>query len=343
MKKFIRNLAIFFLVQLFIWASVLWVYLRHRPYGKEYIAASIDKHRLLEEQPSPRILLIGGSNVAFGFDSVEINRRLSYNPVNMGLYVGLGLDFMLEEVEPSLRTGDVVVVSLEYEFYDDQFYYGLEDGLFLTLEERPETIRFLNLRNGEVLLNRGFNGAGRILRSSVSYMTGSAGALIGLNAVYKRNAFNQYGDLVAHRNLPSTKFELGLFNSGDKRSTILRTINRLNRFSEACQQKGVKLFYLYPSVPQQYFKQNKELIDELAATIKQELHFQSINTPEEMSLPLSDFFDSEYHVSSSGIRKRTDQLIERLSERLNEPSTEQPVIAGESSRQRQPATAGGAD
>lgn len=316
MKLFIRKLTIFLLLQLFIWASVLWVYLRNRPYGKEYMAATIDKHRLLEQQPSPRLLMIGGSNLAFGIDSAEINRRLAYNPVNMGLYIGLGVDFMLAEVEPSLRPGDVVVVSLEYEFFDDQFYYGLEDGLFMTLEERPENRKFLNFRNGQVLLNRGFNGAGRILRASVSYLIGGDDPLENLNTVYKRNSFNQYGDVVAHRNLPSKKFELGLFDSRDKRSTILRLINRLNSFSEVCRQKGVKIFYLYPSVPEQYFKQNKNMLDEAATAINQELKFQALNTPEEMSLPPEDFYDSEYHVNNSGIKKRTDQLIERLSERL---------------------------
>ena len=85
MKLFIRNLTVFLLVQLFIWAGVLWVYLRNHSYGTGYIAAGIDKHRLLMQQPSPRLLLIGGSNVAFGFDSAEIHRHLAYNPMNMGL------------------------------------------------------------------------------------------------------------------------------------------------------------------------------------------------------------------------------------------------------------------
>src|SRR4051812_20824293 len=142
MKLFIRNLTVFLVIQLFIWAGVLWVYARHRPFRKEYMAASIDKHRLLEQQPSPRILLIGGSNVAFGYDSPEIKRRLApYNPVNMGVHVGLGVDIMLGEVEPLLQPGDVVVVSFEYALFDDM-YDGIGEVLFLDLEQRPADIRF---------------------------------------------------------------------------------------------------------------------------------------------------------------------------------------------------------
>jgi len=316
MKLFIRNVTIFLLVQLLIWAGVLWVYLRNRPYGKEYMAATIDKHRLLEQQPSPRILLIGGSNVAFGLDSAEINRRLAYNPVNMGLIVGLGVDFMLAEVEPWLRPNDVVVISLEYEFFVNGYYYGFEDALFLAIEERPENRKSLSFGNEQVLLNGGFNGMGRILRASVSYLTGWDDPLENLNVVYKRNSFNQYGDMVAHRNLPPKKFELPLLDARGKYTTILRVINRLNLFSKVCRQKGVKVFYLFPAVPRQYFEQNKDLIDEVAMDITQDLQIQTLNTPEEMSLPVEDFFDSQYHVNSSGIKKRTDQLIERMYEKF---------------------------
>jgi hypothetical protein len=319
MKLFIRNLTIFLLIQLFVWAGVLWVYLRNRPFGKEYIAAGIDKYRLLEQQTSPRLLLVGGSNVAFGFDSAEINSRLKYNPVNMGLYVGLGLDFMLAEVEPSLRANDVVVVSLEYDLFNEHFYYGVADGLFLSLEERPEIIRFLSLGNGRVMLKNGYDWAGKILQATVSYLRGENDPMNNPNALYKRNSFNQYGDLVAHRNQPLRKPRVGLIAPETTSSTVLRAINRLNRFSEACERKGVKIFYLYPSIPEPYYRQHKEPIDEVAALIRQELKIQTLNTPEEMSLPIEDFFDTGYHVNSSGITKRTRQLIERLSEKLNVP------------------------
>ena len=52
-----------------------------------YLAAVADKSRLLAESDSPRIVLVGDSNLAFGVDSNVLKAGLDgrYHPVNMGL------------------------------------------------------------------------------------------------------------------------------------------------------------------------------------------------------------------------------------------------------------------
>jgi len=322
MKRFIKNLTAFLLIQLFIWAGVLWVYVRHRPLRKEYMAAALDKHQLLEQQPSPRLVLIGGSNVAFGYDSAEIKRRLAYNPVNMGLHVGLGVEHMLEEVEPLLRPGDVVVVSFEYALFE-HLYDGIGEILLLDIEQRPEDIRSTSLNQAQLILNDGYHQMSLILNASINYFGGETD-LAGLDRsdnVYKRSAFDEYGDVALQRSLPPKGFILPEgTNPQPTRDKILRVIDRLNRFGEVCRQKGVKIFYSYPPLIQSYFNQTKDSIHEIATTLSNELKFQIINTPDEMSLPAEDFFDTVYHLNDAGIRKRTDQLIERLSERLERPA-----------------------
>ncbi len=80
-------------------------------------ATVLDKERLLKEAPSPRLVLVGGSGLAFGIDSPTLEQELGgeYSVVNMGLHAGLGLDFMLNEALDGLREGDVVVLSPEYD------------------------------------------------------------------------------------------------------------------------------------------------------------------------------------------------------------------------------------
>ncbi len=105
MRRFLRNIVLFFLIQAGVWACVLWLHVRLKNHEKDYVAATIDKHDLLDQQPSPRIIFVGGSSAAFGLDSQKIGQSLGYHPVNMGIKVTLGLNFMLEEVETSLRSG----------------------------------------------------------------------------------------------------------------------------------------------------------------------------------------------------------------------------------------------
>src|SRR6266436_7071833 len=103
MQAFVRYLSCFLIIQACVCGGVLVLYKRYAAFTLNktgYLAASIDKHHLLVQQPSPRIVFVGGSNLAFGLDSSEIERSLSYHPINMGLHIGLGLAFMLAEVKP---------------------------------------------------------------------------------------------------------------------------------------------------------------------------------------------------------------------------------------------------
>ena len=107
MKNFLLKLAAFFGVLSLLIAAVFMAYTRMFPPEKSFYMASADKHRRLENLPAPRIIFIGGSSMAFGMDSGLVGKKLGLNPVNMGLNAAVGLEFMLQEVEPFLRRGDV--------------------------------------------------------------------------------------------------------------------------------------------------------------------------------------------------------------------------------------------
>jgi hypothetical protein len=324
MKRFVSNLALFLLIQLVIWVGVLWVYAScpSRPGRQDYLSASIDKQNLLEREASPRIVFVGGSNLAFGLDSAEIQRRLGYHPVNMGLHGGLGLDFMLNEVKSSLRSGDVVVLSPEYELFGGE-YAGAGDVLYTALEQRRSNIKFLSWHNVRPLLDGGYIVASEIVQYDISCVAGGKDPndVNDPDNVYRRTAFDEYGDVVAHLLLPSkiTGARTGSAKIGSpdwaKVANISRAIADLNSFNDLCQRLGVKTFYSYPIVSQPYFEENKESIDEIATALNKQLKIPIIDAPEEIRLPLDNFFDTDYHLNRVGIQKRTAHLIEKLSER----------------------------
>ncbi|HPG73671.1 MAG TPA: hypothetical protein PLM49_05215, partial [Bacteroidales bacterium] len=63
------------------------------------MAAIIDKHKRIDSIKSPKIIFAGGSNLPFGIDSKMIQDSLHTPVVNLGLHAGLGLDFMLNELQ----------------------------------------------------------------------------------------------------------------------------------------------------------------------------------------------------------------------------------------------------
>ena len=328
MQDFVRNLMYFLIIQGCVWAGVCVLYRqdtgRAAQLVRRYLAATIDKHNLLVQQPSPRIVFVGGSNLAFGLDSAEIQRRLGYHPINMGLDVDLGLDFMLQEVESFLKPGDVVVISPEYKQFASLFS-GDAETLFEEIETQPCSVQFLTPRNLSVLLDKGLIVIGNITRHSINFgislLKGERQGEIHPNRdkdhnnPYRRSAFNQFGDVTAHHDLARRDFQ----ESQDEPPTpdsIYRVINRLNTFNSRCQRKGIPVFYSYPPLFQGEMQIHAQIIHEIASNLSRQLTFPLLDTPEEMSFPLDYIFDGRYHLNIVGKRIRTGHLIEKLLDRL---------------------------
>lgn len=319
MRSFLRNLSLFSISHLCIWAIIFAVYLTQRPFSLEFGAVINDKEQLLERQASPRIILVGGSNLLFGINSPEIERRTGYHPINMGLNIGDGLAFMLNNVSRWPRPGDIIIISPEYEHFGD-FYYGRGEFLYAEVEQRPAVIRSFTPGNFLEVLNKGFIIGGNIVRYTVQGKGKAMRSYIdGEMAVYKRAAVNQYGDVTGHYHVPyrlqAKDIIVGPANSHVTPQSIARAIESLNRFSIECERRGARLFYSFPPVPEAIFQKHGAVIESIAASLRERLRFPLLDTPEEMAFPMEDFFDAYYHLTFEGGLRRTDKLIESLNQR----------------------------
>lgn len=97
-------------------------------YQQTFLGALSHKVDMLAQpETKPRIIVIGGSSVAFGQQSDLLAEQLpGYTVVNFGLYAGLGTDVMLELALPSIRPGDVVIISPEQNEQTLSGYFGAE-------------------------------------------------------------------------------------------------------------------------------------------------------------------------------------------------------------------------
>ena len=319
MRLFLLKLCKFLLVQLLLWAAVLLVYTKQKPFDADFNAVTGDKQRLLEQEPSPRIILVGGSNLIFGITSPEIEQRTAYHPINMGLNVGDGLAFMLKYVETGLRPGDIVIVSPEYENFGD-FYNGLGPFLFAEAEHNPSVIRRFTRGNFLEVTNKGFIIAGGIFRYAVEQKGKTERQWIANKShVYHRDAFNRYGDLVEHYPL-TIRLKEGYnspksINAHATPETISRTIDGLNRFGDAAAQRGIRVFYTFPPIPVDLFEKQKPSIQQIEAELQRRLRFPMLDRASEVVFPLDNFFDGFYHLTAEGAMKRTTRLLDRLEEK----------------------------
>jgi hypothetical protein len=79
--------------------------------------ARIIKTHLLSSGNERKLVIIGGSNAYFGFSSGLIETATGLRVVNTSLHFDWPLDFFFSDVKPWLNPGDIVLLTLEYEYY----------------------------------------------------------------------------------------------------------------------------------------------------------------------------------------------------------------------------------
>jgi hypothetical protein len=304
LNKFLRK-TVFLLLLLVILFSLIQVLVapRIRDYN-EFMAASIDKELRHKILPSPRLVFIGGSNLAFGIDSKKISDSLALPVANLGLHAGLGLNFILNEARENIKPNDVIVLSTEY-FLPPQGSLKLQSQL-IDVNQRAIKYAANGVADYIRLLNRNFQ---RCL-STVFYM-----GLHKLTAqrvtekVYQRDAFSAEGDNIAHL-FDDTKHPID-FNAAYK-NEYTDGIQALNQFIDFAKSANAKVYYIYPNYPKSAFVLHHSSINWFASEINQKLNCQVLGTPADFVLDDSLYYDSFYHLNKTGRKMRTDSFISLL-------------------------------
>ncbi|MBA4369808.1 MAG: hypothetical protein C0403_19445 [Desulfobacterium sp.] len=285
--------------------------------GSNYLAASIDKYRVLEKTPSPKIIFVGGSNLALGINSPRIKEKLGMNVVNMGLCVGLGLRYMINEIRDKISEGDIIVISPEYEHFQGDFFYG-DENLFRLLLENPSIYRHLSFKQFIVRTISFAKSFQRAFRWFVDrlYMRFVLHAELPKDEIYFREGFNQFGDFVAHLNKPSPKVLYQKMQMDTSFYSSTHVASYLNSFHEEAARKKAKVYYLFPSLPVPIYKQFEKEFIAFNIWLRKNITIPVIESPEQAILPESYFFDTYYHLTNSGVQIRTERIIQRMNQEL---------------------------
>lgn len=279
--------------------TLLGVSLRHITSEHTYTAAQLDKIEMLRKTPSPRLVLLGGSNIALSLDSQLLSGVIGLPVVNMGLHAGLGLRYMLDSATPLLQSGDLVVVVPEYEQFTGRTFEGGTELLKLfaiTLDHK-----ILRRVNPSVLLEA---------NEMIVFWRRRELAGDGKESLYTRAGFNSYGDVVSHLGRPNVPFRpAGRMNANLNQ----RAVEYLATFIEEQNRRGVTVIFVFPCVMKTYYHANQEIISKIAIELKRRIPQIRSMTPEEFVYDDRYFFDTEYHLNAEGRKRRTENIIELLN------------------------------
>jgi hypothetical protein len=310
------------------------------PVAAEYWVpeAAVVKLATARSLPGPKIVVVGGSNALFGVDSALIERETRRPTVNLGLHAGLSLDYLLAIARPVLSPGDVVVLSLEYGYYetvnpspswfssnimawDPGYLRGLRPAERLDFALSAAAKRVVNGAVAALYAPRLRQAHGRVVRprealleeARAVWRSGRYGAE---PVVYSFRSMDERGDIrnnagAGYRDtlgaLPASVFTYSA-----------EPWERLQRFQEDCRRRGVRVVLSWPALPDRLGGDPAAIRRHLDAIRRQAaaLGLASLGEPGEYFLDPRYFFDTLYHLNDGGRTIRTARLLPYLKTHL---------------------------
>ncbi|KCZ87533.1 hypothetical protein HHI_15828 [Hyphomonas hirschiana VP5] len=290
------------------------------PDGTDYAEASILKHNLLAADVPKKIVLVGGSNLAFGADSTVIEDVTSCPVVNMGMNGYFGVRFMLEEVKPDLRAGDIVVIAWEY----DSFYKsvdGANTDLLMVTKANTDALQFLTPTQKLGVLGRYPYVAQqkiiRLLGDGYEAFAGLFGASedhsdpTGIGAIESLGGFTPEGDLVSH--LGKT-WEFDLEDGLDVTNLPLDEdiLPMMDAFVREMNTRGVNVMISWTPIIDDYYARHTAEIERLNAQMEEIPSFLIPRPARDFVFPPSQHFDTVYHLNAEGRAIRSKMVADDI-------------------------------
>lgn len=286
------------------------------PESGDYARAVVIKHERLTSIEGEKVVLVGGSNLAYGIDSPLIEGATSCPVVNMGMNGYFGVRYMLEEVRPHVNAGDTIVIALE----TDSFFKpveGTSSNLLLVVKELPEAFGYLTWQQ-----QLGLAGAmpyvaqQKLLRLIRSAAFGLRDALLGpdedppgrsdlMIAIESADGFTADGDLVSHLDVDWQMSR----DQGEPANTPIDPglIPLLQQYQSEMAARGVRIMISYTPLERAFYERYREGLDGVEQAMR-DAGLNVVSSARDYVYDESFFFDTVFHLNADGRALRSARL-----------------------------------
>lgn len=283
-------------------------------FGDTFMGELKSKYERLKETSGKRIVLVGGSGVAFDCDSALMDDFFpSYEIVNFGMYAGLGTKAVMDLSENYIHEGDIVIFSPEQseqtfsDYFNGEYMWQAADGAFGMLRD-------LKSENFEAMLGN----FPRFALEKLNYVM--KGQKPQTDSIYQKKSFNTYGDIeldTCRENILPNGYDVNQKVRFTEDVVQPEFMDYMNDWAKRLEKKGVVVWYRYCPVN----KLSVEDMDDLAAYdvfLRQKLDFPVIGNPENSLMEAEWFFDTNFHLNQPGKEVNTVQLIRDMKAMLGD-------------------------
>lgn len=286
------------------------------------------KNHLAANTIGKKILIASGSNSLFGVDSEKISKIVERPVVNMAIYAGIPIDGIFNQVEKVAKSGDLIVMPLEWEYYASNFdkpssiwineIFSWNHDYFEDLPSYRK-IFFISSVSIKTILNNWHNkvNSEKILKDHPARKLASDFELLDKYSkwpgqkefAYSYLTTNKLGDIENTCGTLSTKINSGYGMDGPLNISY-KTLAFLRERVKYFSSLGIDVVFTFPSTDineKSMQKVTQKNFNEIGR-IMQAAKLPIIGTVNDSMMEKEYFFETPYHLNCEGRTVRSEKL-----------------------------------
>lgn len=272
--------------------------------------AMLKKEKIASQITQPKILVTGGSNVIYGVKTYEFQKQFGIPSVNFGVNAGLEIDYILDIAKRNLKSGDIVILPLEYEHFHKTKNLNQSRIAYILNYDRQYFDQLSSIEKLRYL-------------TSISFDEFIMSFFANKNEInYNSKTINQNGDETA--NFDQTKIN-AFINRKSHDIAISETVfsesygvEKIIEFAKWCETNNIKLFLSWGSTidfPVYHTKQYQDYFDTMCTYFRNK-NINILGHPNDFLYDKKYFYDTNYHLNSDGMENRTNKMIKLLKDAM---------------------------
>ena len=277
-------------------------------YGESYYAELSELYSRLKNTAGPRLIVVGGSSVAFGFEGETAERLLrehgfSFTACPFGLYAAIGTAPMLELAAAQVHEGDIIILAPEptpetlSEFFGATAYWKCAESDRSLTEPLDGAMKkalagnYIQYLNDRLEIER-------------------TGVLPQASGVYAKSSFNSRCDLSYDR--AGNAMALGFDSSAPIDLGSVRPtegfVSLVRRLKEAAEKAGATVLLSFAPMNESAVVSSEEDAYEYYMALSRDLGLTCITDIRSCIMDPGWFYDNNFHLNSAGAVRNTYRL-----------------------------------
>ncbi len=270
-------------------------------YDESFVGVLDEKVERLYTLEKSKIVIIGGSSVAFGIDSELLSEQTGKEVVNFGLYAALGTKVMLDLSRRGIHRGDTVILMPEADAQTMSLYFNAEMA-WRAIEDKPSLLFSLPIDNVLSMLGSLYH----FVQDKCAYLR--EGKKSRTNDIYAAENFNEYGDLAAYRGANTMTGGVDQNGKITLGEDLLSDdfIAYVNDYIAYCQKKGATVYFGYcPMNEAALTDKSDAALDAYAALLQEKFSCPFLGDVHDAVMDKGYFYDTNFHLNSIGAENHT--------------------------------------